>query len=69
MIDLTVMSSPSPLYSCETIPPLANSDHFGLLLQSQWRQTRQPTDDPARLSWLYKHADWHKACHLIEKGD
>ena len=54
MIDLTAMPSPSPLYSCETIPPLANSDHFGLLLQSQWRQTRQPTDDPARLSWLYK---------------
>jgi len=54
---------------CETIPPLANSDHFGLLLQSQWRQTRQSTGDPARLIWLYKDADWHKACHLFEKGD
>jgi len=66
MIDLIATSSPSLLQSCETIPPLANSDHMGLLLQSQWRQTRQPRGGSTRYIWLYKHADWHKAHELIE---
>ena len=66
MIDLIAMSSPSLLYSCETIPPLANSDHLCLLLQLQWKQIRQPAGGSARSIWLYKHSDWRKACHLIE---
>ena len=66
MIDLIATSSPSLLQSCETIPPLSNSDHMGLLLQSQWRQTRQPRGGSTRYIWLYKHADWHKAHELIE---
>ena len=45
MIDLIATSSPSLLQSCETIPPLANLDHMSLLLQSQWKQTRQPLLD------------------------
>ena len=66
MIDLIATSSPSLLQSCETIPPLSNSDHMGLLLQSQWRQARQPRGGSTRYIWLYKHADWHKAHELIE---
>ena len=66
MIDLIATSSPSLLQSCETIPPLANSDHMGLLLQSHWRQIRQPRGGSTRSIWFYKHADWHKACELIE---
>jgi len=41
MIDLIATSSPSLLQSCETIPPLANSDHMGLLLNPNGGQTRQ----------------------------
>ena len=65
MIDLIATSSPF-LQSCETIPPLANSDHMGLLLQSQWKQTRQHRSGSTRSIWLYKHADWNKAYELIE---
>ena len=54
------------LQSCETIPPLANSDYMGLLLKTQWRQIRQPRGGSTRSIWLYKHADWYKACELIE---
>ncbi len=67
MTDLIATSSPSLLYSCETIPTLANSDHLGLLLQSQWRQSRQPAGGSTRSIWLYKHADWHKAQDLIKR--
>lgn len=66
IIDLVATSAPSLLQSCVTIPPLANSDHLGLLLKSQWRQTRQSTVGSNRSVWLYKHADWHKAFNLIE---
>ena len=66
MIDLIATSSPSLLQSCETIPPLANSDHMGLLLQSQWKQTRQLRGGSTRSIWLYKHADWNKAYKLLE---
>ena len=67
MIDLIATSS-SLLQSCETIPPPANSDHMGLLLLSQWKQTRQLRGGSTRLIWLYKHADWNKALkfELIE---
>ncbi len=66
MIDLIATSSPYLLYSRETIPPLANSDHLGLLLQSQWRQIRQPAGGSTRSIWLHKHADWHKAQDINE---
>ena len=66
MIDLVATSSSALLQSCETIPPLANSAHMGLLLQSQWKQTRQFRGGSTRLIWLYKHADWNKAHELIE---
>lgn len=66
MIDSFSMSLPFLLWTCETIPPLANSDHLGLLLQAQWRQIRQPAGGANRTICLYKHADWHKAHELIE---
>ena len=69
MIDLIATSSPSLLQSCETTPPLANSDHMGLLLQSQWRQTRLPRGGSTRYIWSYKHPDWHKAHKLIEDSN
>ena len=35
LIDLVLMSSPRTLKYCETVPPLANSDHLGISLQVQ----------------------------------
>ena len=63
------MSSPTLLLTCDTVPPLSNSDHLGLLLRTQWRQYRQPTNHPAQMIWLYKHADWRKARRLIQDTD
>ena len=36
LIDLLAISSPSLLQSCETISPLSNSDHLGLLVSSHY---------------------------------
>lgn len=67
MIDLIAMSSPSLLQSCVTVPPLSNSDHLGLLLQTHWRQSSQPTDLSARTIWMYKYADWPRTQRLIDE--
>ena len=69
MIDLVAMSSPTLLLTCDTVPPLSNSDHLGLLLRTQWRQYCQPTNHPTRMVWFYKHADWRKARRLIQDTD
>ena len=69
MIDLIAMSSPSLFQSCKTIPPLSNSDHLGLSLQSQWKHASQPQSHPKRIVWRYPHADWQRANNLIQETD
>ena len=69
MIDLIAMSSPSLFQSCKTIPPLSNSDHLGLSLQSQWKHASQLQSHPKRIVWRYAHADWQRANNLIEEID
>ena len=61
MIDLVATSSPSLLHSCETILPLSNSDHLGLLL----KQSHQPQINKKRTMWRYNNADWEKANELL----
>lgn len=65
MIDLIAMSSPSLLQSCETLPPLENSDHLGLLLKSHWKHRHQPQNGKPRSVWRYNNADWEKANELL----
>ena len=69
MLDLVAMSSPFLLQSCETIPPLCNSDHLGLLLRTRWRSSQQSSNSnsehSSRKIWRYAHADITKARQLV----
>ena len=67
-IDLVFVSNPSLVSECSTIPPLSNSDHLGILLDL--KKKLKPSDKcQGRLIWRYSHADWDKACDLIESFD
>ena len=55
--------------SCSVIPPLANSDHFGLLLDIKWKTNTKQARSEKRKIWRYAHADFQKACQLIDSTD
>lgn len=61
IIDLVLLSFPSQLIKCCTIPPLANSDHIGIV---KWNPVSAPTHH-RRTMWRSAHADWDKARELI----
>ena len=65
MIDLLFVSNPQPVRCCTIITPLHNSDHSGLKidLSSTSAATKRC------VVWRYKHADWDKACGLIDSTD
>ena len=68
-IDLVLMSSPSYLNSCTTIPPLSNSDHHGLsvLLSTG---TPPPSQKPnSRRIWRYSLANFNLACEMLDSTD
>ena len=67
-IDLVLMSNPSQLTQCNTIPPLANSDHNGILLLTSWKAAGGPSYR-RRTIWRYNHANWEGACELINDFD
>ena len=69
MLDLLAMSSPSLLQSCETISPLSNSDHLGLLVSSQWKHSRPLLNRNARTVCMYNNANWEKANDLLAVTD
>lgn len=66
-IDLVLMSEPSfsMLNRCETIPPLANSDHLGISLDLSIKPIKTEKTQ-GRLIWRYAYADWTKACELTD---
>ena len=64
IIDLVFMSSPFLLIQCCTVPPLANSDHNGILVVSKWTATEGPTHRRRKI-WRYAHANWDRACEII----
>ena len=66
-IDLVFVSDPRLVRSCTTIPPLSNSDHLGLQVNLSLKTTI--TTVKRRVVWRYKHADWDKACDLINSTD
>ena len=57
----------SPNDSCSTIPALSNSDHLGLMVELSFKSTRR--NPKGRVVWRYSHADWDRACNLIEAID
>ena len=68
-IDLVLMSSPSQLIQCCTVPPLANSDHNGILLLTSWKATTVGSSYKRPKIWRYALADWERACELIADCD
>ena len=67
MIDLVFVSDPQLVRNCTTMPPISNSDHLGLQINLSLRSAT--TTAKKRLVWRYKHADWDKACDLINCTD
>ena len=65
-IDLVFVSEPSLLNSCDTVPPLSNSDHMGVLIELSQKLPKAEKSQ-GRLIWRYAHADWDKACELINQ--
>ena len=68
LIDLVLMSAPQTLHECETIPPLANSDHLGIHLQvksSNFAHVRTKK----RVVWRYAYADFDKAKEMLDSLD
>ena len=60
---LVFVSSVTFIKSCSVIRPLANSDHYGLLVKVN---TCLPTmNKKSRKVWCYKHADFTKAHQLL----
>ena len=71
-IDLVFISNAQLANSCSTVPPLSNSDHNGILIQMQWKQSGSsncPNNSKGRTVWIYNHADWDRANELIENCD
>ena len=69
LIDLALLSTPSLLQSCAIIPPIGNSDHNGFLLRLKWKSSCQQVQSQPRTIWRYAHADFGKACELINSTD
>ncbi len=71
LIDLVFLSTPSLLNFCNTIPPLASSDHNGIDLQISTSVTSLPPQDEGsqREIWRYDLADFDRANDLIISTD
>ena len=67
-IDLVFLSDLSLLDNCETIAPLSNSDHHGILINLSKKLVKADKSQ-GRLIWRYEYADWNKACELIDEYD
>jgi len=64
-IDLVFVPDPSLVNSCNTITPLSNSDHYGIILELN-RKPKKAAKAKGRLIWRYSCADWNTACQLID---
>ena len=69
LIDLALLADKSHLQSCSTIPPLSSSDHLGVSLTVKWKSRLETTRTNPRRIWMYKNADFSKACDLIQQTD
>ena len=52
--------------SCETIPPLANSDHLGIHLIMSTKLKKNPLKPQLRNVWRYNLADFNQAVELLD---
>ena len=66
LIDLAFVSVPVMVQSCETIPPLANSDHLGIHLIMATKLKRNLLKPQLRKIWRYNLADFDQAGELLD---
>ena len=64
-INLVFVSESSLLNRCDTVPPLSNSDHYGILIELS-KKSDKVEKSQGQLIWHYTYADWNKACKLID---
>ncbi len=69
LIDLVLLSQPCQLLKCATIPPLGNSDHLGIAVTLKWILTSKQHSTRHRSVWRYGHADFGRACSLLDSTD
>ena len=66
LIDLAFVSSPSSVTSCETVAPLSNSDHLGILLTYKFPHVKKSPNTPVRKVWHYSSGDFERACEMLD---
>ena len=66
LIDLAFVSVPGMVQSCETIPPLANSDHLGIHLIMPTKLKKNPLKPQLQKVWRYNLADFSQAVELLD---
>ena len=69
LIDLHPVNTPSLLQNCEVIQAIGNSNHNGILLQFKWKSNQQQMRSQPRPIWRYAHADFNRACDMIDNTD
>ena len=69
LIDLAFLSNPVSLSTCNTFPPLSNSDYLGLSIVCNISTQFKRPKTPRRLVWCYTLGDFHKACELLRNID
>ena len=68
LIDIAMLSDIDHLKSCTTVPSLSTSDHLGVSLTLTLKSYAVSVVK-SRSVWLYKYADFNRACELIEETD
>ena len=68
-INLVFVSSPSQIVSCETIPALANSDHYGVQIIHSINSSKRQNKIPPRRIWRYADADFVEIADLLDEVD
>ena len=68
LLDLVLVSDPDHVLECNTIPPLANSDHYSIFFQLRCPiQANQAK--PRREVWRDAHMDLDQACTMCRSMD
>ena len=67
-IDLVLSTSPELFETCETIPPIGTSDHYGIFAKLSLATTT-PLPQAPRKIWRYNLADFDRANDLLSQVD
>ena len=66
LIGLAFVFVPGMVQSCETILPLANSDHLGIYLTISTKLKQNPLKPQLQKVWRYTLADFDQAVELLD---